>query len=196
MKRSSEKTFGFDHFRRFTKTLLDPEKALREIGLKKGDTLLDAGCGEGSFSIPAAQIVGDSGKVYAVDVSEEAINTLKKEARKKGIKNIEAFAGDITKRLPIEDGSIDVCMMANILHGLVAAKKAESTLKEVFRVLAPSGILAVVDFKKVDDPPGPPKSIRMTPEEVEGIISRYGFEKERVAEVGKYHYAVVFKKLH
>ena len=42
-----------------------PERALCEMGLQKGQTVLDYGCGIGSFSIPAAKMVGDEGVVYA-----------------------------------------------------------------------------------------------------------------------------------
>ena len=191
-----EKThhFGFGHFGRFTNALLNPEKVLKKIGLKEGNILLDSGCGEGTFSIPASEIVRDSGKVYAIDSSQKAINILKEKIKKKGIINIEVFTGDISKKLPIENESIDVCLMANILHGLVVSKKIRSTIKEMLRVIKPKGILAVVDFKKIDGPPGPPKSIRMTPEEVEEIISKYGFKTKRVIEVGEYHYAVIFNK--
>lgn len=55
--------FDSGHFRGNFSSLLDPEKALKEIGLKTGGSLLDAGCGEGRFSIPASEIVGGSGKV-------------------------------------------------------------------------------------------------------------------------------------
>ena len=182
------------HFGRPHRNFLDPKKALREIGLKKRNILLDVACGEGRFSIPAARIVGENGMVYAIDISEEAINTLKGEMDKQGFRNIKAFTGDITKRLPVDDESIDVCLLANILHGLVVNKKAESTLKEIFRALKPDGTLGVVDFKYIGGPPGPPLSIRMSPEEVEKIITKYGFEKVKTAEVGKYHYAITFAK--
>ncbi|HBT38888.1 MAG: hypothetical protein H5T93_02700 [Pseudothermotoga sp.] len=57
--------FGSGRFRGHFSSLFDFEKALREIGIKTGNILLDAGCGEGRFSIPASETVGDSGKVYA-----------------------------------------------------------------------------------------------------------------------------------
>ncbi|MDI6850995.1 MAG: class I SAM-dependent methyltransferase [bacterium] len=171
--------FDSGRFRGHFGSLFDFEKALREIGLKTGDTLLDAGCGEGRFSIPASEIVGVSGKVYAVDISKESIKILKENIKKHNIKNIEAFTGDITKKLPIDDESIDVVLMANILHGLNVNKKVESALKEMYRVLKPNGSLAIIDFKKIDGPPGPSKSIRLAPEEVEEIISKYGFKKKK-----------------
>lgn len=182
------------HFGRSGRSLLDPEKVIREIGLKPGDIFLDAGCGEGYFSIVASEVVGDSGKVYAIDINNEAIVNLKKEIDERNITNIKAITGDITKKIPLGNEIIDICLVANVLHGLVINKEVESTLKEISRVMKPNGDLAVVDFKKIDGPSGPPLSIRMSPEEVEKIVSWHGFKKERVVEVGKYHYAVIFSK--
>ncbi len=182
------------HFGKSSRGHLNPERVLREIGLKKGDTFLDAGCGDGHFSIAASEIVGNKGKVYAIDIYEAAIITLKKELSLKNISNIEALAADVTKNIPLGSESIDLFLMANILHGFVANKEVESSLREITRVLRAGGTLAVVDFKKVNDTPGPPLSIRMTPEEVEALISQYGYTKEQVIEAGTYHYAVVFSK--
>ena len=68
-----------NHFGGNFSNLLDAEKVLREIELKTSNTLLDIGCGEGRFSIPASEIVGGNGKVYAIDISENTINILKEE---------------------------------------------------------------------------------------------------------------------
>ncbi len=182
------------HSGRSSRTLLDSGKVIRELGLKKEDIFLDAGCGEGYFSIAVSEILGTNGRVYAVDIDNRSISLLEESIKKKNIRNIKVFTGDITKKLPIGNDSIDVCLMANILHGLVINKEVKSTLKETFRVLKPGGTLAVVDFKKIDGPPGPPISIRMTPEEVEEIISKYGFKKKKAIEAGKYHYTVIFAK--
>ena len=69
----------------------------------------------------------------------------------------------------------------------------ESGLSEIKRVLKPDGILAVVDFKKeVEGPHGPPLSVRLRPEEVEQLVGKDGFKKERITEVGVYHYLILF----
>ncbi|NOY07504.1 MAG: class I SAM-dependent methyltransferase [Spirochaetes bacterium] len=183
-----------EHSGRSSRTLLDSEKVIRGIGLKKEDIFLDAGCGEGYFSIAVSEMLGNNGRVYAIDIDNRSISLLEESIKKKNIGNIEVFTGDITKKLPIGNDSIDVCLMANVFHGLVINKEVESTLNEIFRVLKPDGTLAIVDFKKTDGPPGPPVSIRIAPEEVEEIISRYGFKKKKVIEAGKYHYTVIFVK--
>ena len=186
--------FGSGHFGGIFSNLLDAKKVLREIELKTSNTLLDIGCGEGRFSISASEIVGDNGKVYAIDISKEAINSLEEKIKKKNIRNIETFIGDIIKKLPIKNDSIDIYLMSNILHGLVINKEVGSTLKETYRILKQGGTLAVVDFKKINGPPGPSISIRMTPEEVEEIINKYGFKKKKIIDAGKYHYTITFSK--
>ncbi len=173
--------------------LRNPE-IIRATDLKKGDSFLDVGCGEGHFSIAASESVGSKGRVYAVDIDEKAIITLKKEIAQKSITNIEAFTADITNNTPLASESIDVCLMANVLHGFVANKEVEGTLREITRVLKAGATLAVVDFKKISNTPGPPLSIRMTPEEVAAIITPYHYQQKSVIEVGPYHYAVIASK--
>ncbi len=182
------------HSGKSSKGLLNAKSILRGVGLKKGDTFLDAGSGEGHFSIAASEIAGNEGKVYAIDIHKEAITTLKKELGLKNISNIEALTADVSKNIPLESESIDLSLMANVLHGFVANNEVEGSLREITRVLKAGGTLAVVDFKKINNTPGPPLSIRMTPEEVDALISRYGYTKEQVIEAGPYHYAVVFSK--
>jgi hypothetical protein len=59
-------------------------------------------------------------------------------------------------------------------------------------VLNPSGLLAIMEFKKIDGPPGPPIHVRLASQDVERIVTRYGFIKERVVEVGPYNYLMTF----
>ena len=173
--------------------VLDPRQVFEEIGLKSGDTLLDVGCGRGRFSMPASEIVGAQGKVYAFDLSEERLLPLKEAIAELNLTNIEVFLGDVTEHISVEDSMIDVCLMANVLHELFEKGTIEDGLREIMRVLRPDGILAVVDFKKnVERPPGPPLSVRLSPREVGEVVARYGFEKGRSIDVGPHHYLALF----
>ena len=182
------------HFGRSSRALLDPAKVLMRIGLKSDDTFLDAGSGDGYMSLGASEIVGNEGKVFAVDAYEEAIVDFKKEIALRKIGNIQAFAADITKKTMLGAASIDVCLLANILHGFVANNEVEGALTEIGRVLKTGGILAVVEFKKIPDSPGPPLEIKLAPEDVAKVVTPYEFLQDRVTEVGPYHYAVIFVK--
>lgn len=191
----SDKKHGHVHHSRSTRDILSAEKVLSTARLKSGDNFLDAGCGDGFISITASSIVGDNGKVHAVDVYPESIEKVKEEISKKGIENMEAIVVDLTSKIPVDDDSIDLCVMANVLHGFVENDEVREVMAEISRVIKPDGVFAVVEFKKIEGPPGPPFKVRVNPQDVEDMVSRYGFEVAETAEVGKYHYLVkTFKK--
>ena len=186
---------GHHHAGKSSKAFLNAERVLQETGLKRGGKFLDVGCGEGHFSIAASKIVGTKGKVYAIDSYEESIIVLKQQIHRESIGNIEAIVADVTKKMPLPDATIDVCLMANVVHGFVANGEIPSMMTEIARVMKAGSTLAVVEFQKIDGPPGPPISIRITPEELEDLIAGYGFKKNKVAEVGPFHYAAMFRTI-
>lgn len=113
-----------------------PERTLREMGLQKGQTVLDYGCGTGSFSIPAAKMVGDDGIVYALDIHPLAISIVEKEIKKKGVSNIKMILSDRDTGLP--DESVDIVLLYDVFQ-MISDK--EKLLEELHRVLKPGGIL-------------------------------------------------------
>lgn len=171
--------------------LIDPQVLFRELHLKKGNTFLDLGCGRGEYSIEAAKFIGETGLIYGVDAWEEGVAALQQRASAAGLKNVKGLVSDIGKRIPLDDHSVDFCLMATVLHDLVEIKVAEKALDEVRRVLTPEGVLAIVEFKKIEGPPGPPIGIRLSSEEVERIVAPYGFIKKRLVEVGLYNYLMI-----
>ena len=85
--------------------------------------------------------------------------------------------------------------MATVLHDLVEAGTATGALAELTRVLKPGGLLAIVEFDKIDGPPGPPRHIRLDPAEVEALVAPYGFARQRTVKLGPYNYLITFMKL-
>jgi ubiquinone/menaquinone biosynthesis C-methylase UbiE len=173
-------------------SLIDPEKVFDSLGLKPGGVFLDMACGSGQYAIVASEIIGEEGFVYAVDLWEEGITTLTEEISLKGIKNIQAMVGDITKPMAIDRESVDVCLMATALHELTLSQTADAALSEAARVLGSDGTLAIIEFDKIDRPPGPPIHIRLTPDDVDRIVNPHGFNKEQVTAVGPYNYLMTF----
>jgi hypothetical protein len=62
------------------------------------------------------------------------------------------------------------------------------------RVLKPGGLFAIVEFDKIDGPPGPPRHIRLDPAEVEALVAPYGFARQRTVKLGSYNYLITFIK--
>jgi ubiquinone/menaquinone biosynthesis C-methylase UbiE len=113
---------------------------LEEVGIKPGFHVLDYGCGPGSYIIPLAQLVGESGKVYALDIHPLAIKKVQDIASKKQLANVETVLSDCQTGLP--DNSLDVVLLYDIFHHL---SDAYMILKELHRVLKPDGILSFSD---------------------------------------------------
>jgi ubiquinone/menaquinone biosynthesis C-methylase UbiE len=123
-------------------------------------------------------MVGGEEKVYAADTSEARIASLRRAAQERGLDQIEAFVADVTERIPIQADTVDVCLMANVFHGLAADGAVRGELREIKRVLRLEGVLAILDFRKdVDRPPGPPVSYRVDPGELERLTTQYGFRQ-------------------
>jgi ubiquinone/menaquinone biosynthesis C-methylase UbiE len=173
--------------------LIDIDKFFKELDLQKGISFLDVACGRGAYCLAASEIVGEKGRVYGVDLWEEGIELLKAAADEKSAGNIDALVSDAGKQIPVDDHSIDVCLMATVLHDFVEDKIDQEVLHEIVRVVKPNGILAIMEFMKIDGPPGPPRHIRLSPEQVDDMLAPYGFTRELFAEVGPYNYLMRFK---
>jgi ubiquinone/menaquinone biosynthesis C-methylase UbiE len=174
--------------------LIDADKVFGDLRLRRGIRFLDLGCGRGEYAIAASMIVSGEGLVYAIDLWEEGIASLLEEVSVKGIKNLKAMIADVEQRIPIDDDGVDVCFMAAMFHDLVLASSAEGALKEVVRVLKRHGSLTILEFKKIDGPPGPPLSSRLAPEEVEEKVVPHGFKKVRITDTGPYTYLITFSR--
>jgi ubiquinone/menaquinone biosynthesis C-methylase UbiE len=171
------------------------DQVLGKLGIKEGNIILDAGCGDGFISLAASKLVGESGLVFAVDIDQQSIERLIQVARENRIENIDVIKADISKTLPIENRIIDFCLMVNVFHGIVENGETRPVFREMQRILKYDGKLVIVDFKKIESYPGPPISIRLEPEKMEFILREHGFEKGDYFEIGNYHYAMVFGNL-
>ena len=172
--------------------LIDTAKFFQELDLKQEITFLDVASGWGAYSLAAADIIGRDGRIYAVDLWEEGISSLRKEADAKGIQNLRAFVSNAAENIPVEDGCVDVCLMATVLHDFVADKVEQQVMKEILRVMKPESTLAIVEFYKKEGPPGPPERVRLSPEDVDKILSVYGYNKNRYTEIGPDNYLQIY----
>lgn len=174
--------------------LVEHRRVFDALSLRKGMAFLDMACGPGDYAIAAASLVGPAGTVYAADLWVEALVKLQRKAHARNIKNITTVVGNVSRPLPIESATVDVCLIAAVLHDFVEEEVAFEALEEAARVLKQGAVLGVLEFKKMDGPPGPSIEIRLTPQEVERLVSPHGFIKQAMSDVGPCHYLITFKK--
>ena len=114
-----------------------PQEELNKLDIREGQIILDYGCGMGSYTFPVANLVGTSGRVYALDKQPVAVRRIEKEAKKQGLRNIITILSDGETRL--HDESVDVVLLYGVLPGI---KDKESVLRELHRVLKPDGYVS------------------------------------------------------
>jgi ubiquinone/menaquinone biosynthesis C-methylase UbiE len=116
-----------------------PEKLLQKAGIAEGQTVLDFGCGPGSYAIAAARIVGAQGKVHALDIHPLAARSVERRAAKRGLSNLSTIVSNRDTGLP--DESVDVVLAYDMIH---MVKDREALLVELHRVLKQGGVLSIL----------------------------------------------------
>jgi len=133
--------FKFNSFAfRFRDLFLPRKNILKEVGIRPGFHLLDYGCGFGSYITAAAELVGKSGKIYALDIHPLAIQMVQSIASKKQLTNVETICSDC--KTGLLDNSVAIVLLYDTFHDL---GDPDGVLEELHRVLKPKGILSFSD---------------------------------------------------
>jgi len=104
-------SFGY----KFRDFFLPPKNILKDVGIKRGFHVLDYGCGPGSYTIAAAELVGNSGRIYALDIHPLAIQSVQSIASKKQLTNVETICSNC--KTGLQDNGVDACIRATIYPG-------------------------------------------------------------------------------
>ncbi len=171
----------------------DPTSILLRLGLTREiSSAVDLGCGYGTFTIPAAQLI--EGPVHGFDIEPEMIRGTEAKAESAGLANVQLHLRDfVAEGTGLPEASVGYVMLFNILH----AEEPDRLLREAYRILAPGGTAAVIHW--VSDRPtprGPTLDIRPSPADCRIWMTEVGFSVEGgVVNLPPYHFGLVGRKV-
>ncbi len=160
---------------------LNPIKVINEISLENEMSIADFGCGSGGWVIPLAKKVKD-GKIYALDVLEEALSVLKSNADLERVYNIRTVHCDVERGTELQENLFDLVIMSNLLFQV---EDKEGTIEEGYRVLKKGGKLLVVDWVIEED---------LSEDIIDKKIKEKNFKKIKSIDAGKKHFANLYEK--
>lgn len=175
-------------------SFFNPVDILKQMGVGKNvRTLIDIGCGYGTFLIPSIELVKSN--VIGIDVDETMIEICKDKIQHTNISNIHLINGDISTEDTLEQlkdymDEIDYITLFNILH----CEKPLDLLQSVYDVLNKNGRIGVIHWKYEETPRGPSMEIRPKPETIMEWASKVGFTLKNQIDLPPYHFGLVFVK--
>jgi ubiquinone/menaquinone biosynthesis C-methylase UbiE len=168
----------------------DPEEILSSIGVVQGMVFVDMGCGDGYFALPAARRVGRSGRVYANDVNDEAVERLRQRAAQEGLDNLFTDVKEAEETVVCEECA-DVVFFGIDLHDF---RDPVQVLLNAKKMLRHEGLLVDLDWKTQPMALGPPLEKRFSIEKARNLIGSAGFRITSVQDAGPYHYLLIARK--
>lgn len=172
-------------------SFLRPNQVIESLGISKGDTIIDFGCGSGYWAIPLAGKVGREGKLYAVDETDSALEIVKSKADLKHLANMEYKKASYgLGEIPVKVKA-NLIMISNILS-LVPWPVGKALIESTNKNAEIGTKLVVIDWKKGSFF-GPKKHARMPEEEVMSAAQNAGFEFKMLLPTGSYHFGMLFE---
>ena len=171
----------------------DPAETLRRLGID-GGTLADVACGDGHFTVQAADLVD---RVYAVDLDADLLGDLEDRARAAAVDNVESIQGDARSLPSLLPEPVERVLFANTLHGVDDGTAFAETVRAA---LAADGRFVVVNWHDrppaettvLGEPRGPPADMRMSPSATADAVEPAGFRTVDTVDLDPYHYGIVF----
>jgi len=175
--------------------LLNAKTILEKADIQEKQTVADLGCGStGLFVFKMADMVGEKGLVYAVDILKPMLDVVDRRARQGGYTNIESVWSnmEIYQATKIEASSLDAALLVNILY---QSEKRAEVIREAVRMLKQNSKLIIAEWDKASSYFGPPAEERVKKDKIISGAQKLGLKYEEEFVAGDYHYGLVFTKL-
>jgi ubiquinone/menaquinone biosynthesis C-methylase UbiE len=139
--------------------LVDSFELLLAAGIRSGQRVLEVGCGPGSFTIPAAKMVGSAGSVCALDINPVAVQTVQRRVERSGLTNVEVVLADAVKS-GLPGASFDLAFLFGVIHDFPDAR---GVIQEMHRVLKVKGSQLLMNVYSLRDTEGQDRRVGTRP---------------------------------
>jgi len=174
----------------------EPQEIVKKLSLAEGMHVADFGAGVGYHALPLAEAVGNKGRVYAIDVQCELLDTLQSDAERKRLENIEILHRDLEEpnSTGLADNLLDAVLITNTLFQI---QHKETVLKEAYRILKKDGRLLIVDWawnSEKGKTITADSKLEECRQNIQLLATDVGFSLVREVDAGEGHYGVLLKK--
>ena len=171
-------------------SFISPDSIVRTLNIQPGMTVADFGAGNGDYAVAAAHVVGDEGRVYAIDIRENMVNHVKTKADEAGVDNLDVIWGDLEEYegSRLDDDVADRIIVANILFQI---KDKDTFMRELKRVLKDDAEVYLLDWTGSFEGVGPPEQLVITQEDGQKLCEDNGLSVERNLDAGSHHWGFV-----
>ncbi|MCW4003055.1 MAG: methyltransferase domain-containing protein [Candidatus Bathyarchaeota archaeon] len=182
--------------------VLFPQGLLESMGLKVGDVFVEEGCQEGLFTIAAAKIVGEKGKVYGIEVAPNLVEKIRKQLDQEKLQNV-ILVNDFPEKTILEHGVADIVFFGAVLNEMYNPFRS---MKNARAMLKDSGKLVILEWKgrdpdwkpsreeQPDAPLGPRYEDRLDKKLIIRWVKEAGFKIEEEKEYNFYLYSIIATK--
>lgn len=173
---------------------VDPKSVIRSLPDAPKGVVADFGCGAGYFTVEFSKAVGDEGSVIAIDVLPSALDAMQSRIKTEGLRNVTVKRANLERAngSGLAPASIDWIIAKDILF---QNAKKDILIGEIARVLRPGGRAIVMEWNpEAAGGIGPDVELRVSRDELKGMLRSSGFSEIRDLPVGAFHYAFLVTK--
>ncbi len=165
---------------------LKPAELLSELNLKEGDIFIDIGAGNGFFSLPAAEIVGEKGKVYSVDVEIDMLLDLKHRAQQAGLTDRIEICKSEDNDANLRQNA-DFMLFAYLFHEV---EEKDKFLDNYFNFLDKGSRVVFIEWDPEKREEGPPLHHRIESEKLKAMLEERNIKNIEIRDIDYNSYLI------